>query len=51
MQGGLHVEAINQLSIRYAFVGDPKEVLLTYDGVENIRDRIRVGEKGIPNRL
>ena len=34
MQGGVQVEAINQLSIRYAFVGDQKEVLLTYDGVK-----------------
>lgn len=47
MQGGLHVEAINQLSIRYAFVGDPKEVLLTYDGVETYGIELGLGEKGI----
>ena len=47
MQGGIHVEAINQLSIRYAFVGDPKEVLLTYDGVKTYGKELGLGEKGI----
>ena len=44
MQGGIHVEAINQLSIRYAFVGDPKEVLLTYDGVKTYGKELGLGE-------
>lgn len=34
MSGGVNVELINQISIKYAFVGDPKEVLLTYDGLK-----------------
>ena len=40
MQGGVQVEAINQLSIRYAFVGDAKEVLLTYKGLEDYSKEI-----------
>ena len=47
MQGGVQVEAINQLSIRYAFVGDPKEVLLTYDGVKTYGNELGLGEEGI----
>ena len=47
MLGGVQVEAINQLSIRYAFVGDPKEVLLTYDGVKTYGEELGLGEKGI----
>ena len=47
MLGGVQVEAINQLSIRYAFVGDQKEVLLTYDGVKTYGEELGLGEKGI----
>lgn len=33
MSGGVNVQAISKLSIKYAFVGDPKEVLLTHKGL------------------
>lgn len=33
MSGGVNVQAISKLSIKYAFVGDPKEILLTHKGL------------------
>lgn len=35
MIGGVQVEALQKMSIKYAFVGEPKEVFLTYNGVKN----------------
>ena len=40
MQGGVQVQTINQLSIRYAFVGEPKQVLLTYEGLKDYSEKI-----------
>lgn len=33
MSGGVNVQTISKLSIKYAFVGNPKEVLLTHNGL------------------
>lgn len=43
---GVNVEAVSKIGIKYAFVGDPKEVLLTYDGLEAYGKELGI-EKGI----
>lgn len=34
MMGGVNLQVLSQISIKYAFVGDPKKVLLTQKGLE-----------------
>ena len=43
---GVNVEAVSKIGIKYAFVGDPKEVLLTYDGLDAYGKELGI-EKGI----